>query len=703
MPNRTAFGDLWRHARRALTAVGWPTWYGTRSAARIRPIRDKLRAQWCLVTAVLVLGASWQSDPVRGTEPADAISPEEIRDVLSQGILEKETTLRETQRFCETRIARLPRFTSVEEWRRFAESLRRRILEEVVLRGVPTEWHDHEVRVEWLDWLPDTAGYRVRKLRYEALPNLWIPALLYMPEKPKGRLPAVLHVNGHTNLGKQYPPKQIRCINLAKKGVIGLNVEWVGMGQLGGAGYNHARMQQLDLCGVSALSVFFYNMQRGLDVLLSLPEVDPQRVAVTGLSGGGWQTITLSALDTRVILANPVAGYSSYQTRVYHFKDLGDSEQTPSDLASLADYTHLTALVAPRALLLTYNSKDDCCFESSYALQPLVDAALPIYRLFDREKALRTHVNHDPGTHNYERDNREAFYRFVKEFFFAGDPSFEPVEVPCDEEIKSSEDLSVPLPEHNEDFHTLAEKLAEPLPRVSVPPSVEEQRIWKDGHREIVKQCIGFKSYDVRGECLKEKQIGRYSVRYWKFALADDWTVPAIEWTPLEAPAPEAPAVLLVADRGKATMTDRVAIHLQGKKRVLVLDPFYCGEATFPSHGWLFAILVAGVGERPLGVQSSQIAAVGRWWSGIVNGAVEVEAHGPRTGLAVLLAAAVSPGWARRLQLKESLKSLKEVIGRNWTAVDYPEMFCFGLLAVTDIPLFMRVCVLDGIEVQMSD
>ena len=66
---------------------------------------------------------------------------------------------------------------------------------------------------------------------------------------------------------------------------------------------------------------------------------------MTGLSGGGWQTIILSALDTRVALANPVAGFSSYVTRAqWPDKDLGDSEQTPSDLASIADYTHLTAL-----------------------------------------------------------------------------------------------------------------------------------------------------------------------------------------------------------------------------------------------------------------------------------------------------------------------------------------------------------------------
>ena len=128
-----------------------------------------------------------------------------------------------------------------------------------------------------------------------------------------GKVPVILNVNGHTPLGKQYPPKQIRCINQAKRGMLALNVEWVGMGQLMGPGFDHARMNQLDLCGTSGLAPFYLDMKRGLDVLLSLDHADPNRVAVTGLSGGGWQTIFISSLDTRVTLANPVAGYSSYQ------------------------------------------------------------------------------------------------------------------------------------------------------------------------------------------------------------------------------------------------------------------------------------------------------------------------------------------------------------------------------------------------------
>src|SRR5205823_4866671 len=141
-------------------------------------------------------------------------------------------------------------------------------------------------------------------------------------------------------------------------------------------------------------------------------------------------------------LANPVAGYCSYRDTV-RYLDLGDSEQSPTDFAMYGDYAHLTALLAPRPTLLTYNTKDDCCFIAANSLPRLLATALPIYRLYGREGNLHAHVNHEPGTHNYERDNREAFYRLVAEHFYASDPSFQRREIPSDDEVKKPEELHV--------------------------------------------------------------------------------------------------------------------------------------------------------------------------------------------------------------------------------------------------------------------
>src|SRR3954454_25124587 len=120
---------------------------------------------------------------------------------------------------------------------------------------------------------------------------MWIPAILYVPDKLSRKVPVMLAVNGHDRNGKAADYKQTRCINLAKRGVIVLNVEWLGMGQVNGAAKTPRPMDQLNLCGMSALSLFYLNITRGLEILLAHPNADPKRVAVSGLSGGGWQTI----------------------------------------------------------------------------------------------------------------------------------------------------------------------------------------------------------------------------------------------------------------------------------------------------------------------------------------------------------------------------------------------------------------------------
>src|SRR5262249_14499435 len=157
---------------------------------------------------------------------------------------------------------------------------------------------------------------------------------------------------------------------------------------------------------------------------------------------------------------------SSFTVKIRdHFKDLGDSEQTPCDLATIADYTHLTALRAPRPTLLTYNAKDQCCFEAGYALPPLLKSAGPIFKRYGKQTPLRSHVNDDPGTHNYEKENREVFYRMLGDFFYPGDKAYSAKEIPCDKEVKSAEDLAVGVPKGNADFHTLATGLAAKLPK----------------------------------------------------------------------------------------------------------------------------------------------------------------------------------------------------------------------------------------------
>jgi len=588
----------------------------------------------------------------------------DLKKALSREIIGPQKSMEEIQDFIEPRVPSVPAAKSAAEWQAIATDLRRRVLEDVVYRGEAKKWSEGPTKIEWAGEIPGGPGYSIRKLRYEAVPGLWIPALLYVPDKLSGKVPVHLAVNGHDPAGKATDYKQIRCINLAKRGVISLNVEWFNMGQLKGPGYGHYLMNQLDLCGTSGLAPFYLSMKRGLDVLLSLENADPARVAVSGLSGGSWQTITISALDTRVTLTNPVAGYSSFKTRVRHLKDLGDSEQTPSDLATVADYCHLTAMMAPRPTLLTFNAKDNCCFESNYALQPLLEAAQPMFRLHGVETNLRAHVNHDPGTHNYGLDNRQAFYRMIGDHFFRDDPSYDGREIPSEKELKKAEELAVELPRDNATFTTLARGLAASLPRAGA----DAARL-----RELIRP----KEYRVvAGTTARDGNTVA-----WKLMMGKDFTVPAVELAPAEPKS----TVLIFSENGRASLAAHAQKHLEAGRRVIAIDPFYYGESKIASHAFLFAMTAAAVGERPLGIQASQIAAAARWAEAEFKQPVTVAAVGPRASIVALSAAALEPRAVSGLQLHQPMESLKELIEKGVGVDRMPELFVFGLLRDFDM------------------
>jgi hypothetical protein len=590
--------------------------------------------------------------------------PVDLKKALSPEIIGPQKSMEEIQDFIETRVPAVPEARSADEWQRIAADLRKRVLQDVYFRGEAKKWSEGPTKVEWVGEIPGGPGYSIRKLRYEAIPGLWIPALLYVPEKTAGKVPVHMAVNGHDPLGKAADYKQIRCINLAKRGVISLNVEWYGMGQLKTPGYGHTLMNQLDLCGTAGLSPFYLSMKRGLDVLLALENADPARVAVSGLSGGSWQTITISALDTRVTLTNPVAGYSSFKTRVRHLKDLGDSEQTPSDLATVADYAHFTAMMAPRATLLTFNAKDDCCFESNYALQPLLDAAQPKFQLLGVESNLRAHVNHVPGTHNYGLDNRQAFYRMIGDHFFRDDPSYDGREISSDKEVKKPEELAVELPKDNATFSSIAKGLAASLPR----PGGDAARL-----RELLRA----KDYKVvAGTTFRDGGVVR-----WRLMMGKDFTVPAVEIVPAEPKS----TVLIFSENGRSSLAAQIQKHLEAGRRVIAIDPFYFGESKIASHAWLFAITAAAVGERPLGIQASQIAAAARWAEAEFKQPVSVSGVGPRASVVALCAAALEPKAVAGLELHQPMDSLKELIDKGVGVDKMPELFCFGLLQDFDM------------------
>jgi hypothetical protein len=615
----------------------------------------------------------------------DAVA-KELAEALKRPLLDSNIPLNEVEDYINGRIPPMPESRSLAEWEQYAKHARERALERIFFQGEAAKWRELPTRPQWVGSIAGGPGYIIKKVRYEAVPGLWIPALLYEPTVFKeSKVPVSLAVNGHDAKGKFADYKQLRCINQAKRGMLVLSIEYLGMGELKTPDLDHRRMNQIDLCGTSGVATFYLAMSRGLDILLAHEHADPTRVAVQGLSGGGWQTITISAFDTRVTLANPVAGYSAMRTRARHGSDLGDSEQAPVDLETVVDYDQMTALLAPRAALLTFNFKDNCCFKADHALPPLLSAAEPIYRLYGKADHLRSHVNHVPGDHNFGLDNRQQFYRMLKDLFFADRNDIDATEIPSEKEVKTADELKVGVPADNGTFNTVARRLAAKLPRdAAIPTTPADLARWQQERRRLLRETVHAHEWDLAGAAVDTHKCKSWNATDYWLRIGRCWTVPAVEF----APASPRGDVIVVADGGRAAAGETVERLLRDGQRVLAVDLFYFGESKIKEHDYLFALAVSSVGERPLGIQASQLSAVARWIQKQRGTVPRTVAVGPRSSVIASVAAALEPTAISGLELIHPLESLKQVIEKNMAIDDAPELFCFGLLERFDLPHF---------------
>ena len=140
---------------------------------------------------------------------------------------------------------------------------------------------------------------------------------------------------------------------------------------------------------------------------------------------------------------------------------------------------------------------------------------------------------------------------------------------------------------------------------------------------------------------------------------------------------------LLIGDQGRVALAPEARrLVKQEGRRVIAVDPFYFGESKIAKRDWLFALLISSVGDRPLGIQASQIAAVARW----IKSPVTLESFGPRTSLIAAVAVSLEPKAITATNTHGALSSLHDVLRSDMTVDKFPEFFTFGLLEAWDIP-----------------
>ena len=574
-------------------------------------------------------------------------------------------------------------------WLERARTVRAAVLESF-FRGHPRGLLQTPPRVRRLDVVETGAGYRIRKLIYEGYPGMWVPALLYEPTAAgRGKLPVVLNPNGHHIGGKAMDYKQARCINLAKRGMLALSTEFIGMGELR-ADADHNRVGLLDLCGVAGVGVFYLALKRSLDVLLAHERADPDRVAVTGLSGGGWQTALLGALDERVGVIVPVAGYSPVWQRRSCMEDIGDLEQVPSDFCTIADYDVLTAMFAPRPTLLIYNRYDDCCFQTKRTRQSVYLTARPVFELLGAADRFELFDCVNPRAHNYDGDNRRQLYRFLDRHFGL-DTSAD--DLPWKDELLTEAELETGVPADNATLHSLARSHLAAIKKKRQRPAARRGELLRtarqrDAARRRLRELIRVTSY-ARVAAGDVGRRGRRREAEWQhriLRLDDTWSVPLTACSPTGR---SRGTEIIVGDAGRPAMRQHVTAALTAGRRVLAADLFGSGEARMDAR---LQMVLATTGERPLGIQVGQLEALIDWALRRYRCAsVRLTATGDAMPVAALIATALRPERVSFYRADRLMVSLHHLVDWPVAYAQMAPLFCFGLLAEFDLPDLVRL------------
>jgi dienelactone hydrolase len=617
---------------------------------------------------------------------ADAqTDPRRLAPLLEKPIQPPGVTASELQHYLIRKVPKLPRISTAESWKAEAKQLRQRVLDSVVFHGWPREWVEAPLKVEDLGLIPSGRGYRIRKLRYEIVPGFYSTALLYEPATIRGKIPAVLNVNGHGNPGKALEYKQKRCINQALRGILALNLEWIFFGELNKPENTHWFGAHLDLVGANAVGLWYLAMRKGLDYLYQHPSVDRSRIGMTGLSGGGWQTIVLSSLDERIKVSIPVAGYSSLISRIERPDDVGDVEQNPTDMLTIVDYPHLTAMRAPRPTLLVYNAEDDCCFRGALVRPHIFDHVRPFFRLFASEDRLAWHLNTDPSDHNYQLDNRQQAYRFFTKHL--GLPVADK-ETPVDAETKSYEELVVGLPEDNLTVLGLAKRLAAKINRPAIPSDDDSvKREWARNGRAKLKATVRFQPVEVeRAWAVDNTHNKGLETRSYRFKFTNGLSATAVWLKALSAPD-RARGAIVVHDKGKKASSKEVSERLNRGEQVLAIDLLFTGDVALEPRGRRgYTQMLATIGDRPLGVEAAQLIGLARWLKTAFHApTIRLEASGVRSQTVSLVAAALEPEALAEIVVHDGMTSLRHLLEKPVEFQEAPDLFCLDLYKEFDL------------------
>ena len=295
-------------------------------------------------------------------------------------------------------------------------------------------------------------GVKMKNLLFNSRENFSVSASLIYPEQKAEKYPAILFVCGHSDNGRLRDMYQTAARQLAARGFIVLSLDPIGQGErhqypeirpIGCCQEHNILGKQLLLTGDWFGNWRTYDGIRGIDLLLSLPEVDPSRIGIMGTSGGGTMTTLISAADDRLAFSAPSCYITTWLRNVENELPADIEQMVPGAIGMGMEMVDLLVAGAPRPRLILGEKND---FFDARGTKEAYEELKDLYKLLGCEDDVELFIG--PGSHSLSKPLREAAYDFFCRK--AGIPNFSKTETDpgriVDQELYAADGWVVKVP-----------------------------------------------------------------------------------------------------------------------------------------------------------------------------------------------------------------------------------------------------------------